>query len=751
MPPAGWCKMFCVMLPSPKNAFAFCALSAVLAMAGGALPSAIGWAEAARPPVASCVSFGDSVGADTALSWISSPGRFDCPAAYSNDTFRYVADLMAQCGLSHVRERLRWSDVAPMPGKWTPGRYLDNAKLLNERGMAVSGMFHDAAKYALPAPKLPRDLAATFSFCKSLAETFGNQMEIWEFWNEEDIGFAPEGAWDYAAAFKAASLGFRAGGFGGIIAPGALCREDRGDYERTLWQCGIAPYADAMNFHTYCAPSQYPRLFAELRRFMADAGIGDLAVLLTECGTNQEGDATDESGREGLKRHSALQEAVQEEFVVKSQILTRMEGVLRNYFFVFGAFNERGGEKDWGIMRRDGTAKPAAVALSILLSEVGRGVLAGEVAVSPPDAPVRAFRFDMPDGSVKLAYWRRTELDDGTEVVCEWDDAEVAATAVLDDGSPFTLSARRRAQFATLPQGRTIAIARPPLPVGRVGAAPAPGNDLSVVLRADFDKVASVLGGNKSRLELRDGTTSMTLQVWNLSQAEKRGRVIFNGRGLVEGLPDADVVVPPMGMAEFPLRFSTAGEADPMISFTADMGEGLSTPLVVPVFSEAKFLDACDVVECAFNDPSRWKPHSSAKSCDFSWDEAEGAMHFSFKWKSAADRWLFPGYTLRLSREALDDAVLLSFRVKSAQDKVENDWKSARVFFGQGRDGAKRQFMCSPPTHGWETKYVEITDAVRAMGATAIGIGGHPKGRQVDLWIKDIRIFKNKNTMEEKQ
>jgi hypothetical protein len=59
--------------------------------------------------------------------------------------------------------------------------------------------------------------------------------------------------------------------------------------------------------------------------------------------------------------------------------------------------------------------------------------------------------------------------------------------------------------------------------------------------------------------------------------------------------------------------------------------------------------------------------------------------------------------------------------------------------------------MCSPPTHGWETKYVEITDAVRAMGATAIGIGGHPKGRQVDLWIKDIRIFKNKNTMEEKQ
>ena len=129
-------------------------------------------------------------------------------------------------------------------------------------------------------------------------------------------------------------------------------------------------------------------------------------------------------------------------------------------------------------------------------------------------------------------------------------------------------------------------------------------------------------------------------------------------------------------------------------------------------------------------------------------------MRFSFHWENApSDRWLFPGYTLDLPREALDGARLIAFRVKSRQDKVENDWKSARVIFRHGGEGGEtRQFMCSAPTHDWETKYVEITEEVRRMGVTALGIGGHPKGRQVDLWIKDIRIFRDKSTTtEEKQ
>ena len=693
--------------------------------------------------------FGDGVGVDAALSWISSPGRFDCPAAYSNESYRYVADLMAECGFRHVRERLSWGGVAPERGAWKPGRYLANAQLLRERGMAVSGMFHDAAKYALPKPKLPRDLAATFVFCKALAETFGDRMEIWEFWNEPDIGFTSEGAWDCAAAFKAASLGFRAGGFKGVIAPGALCREDRGDYERTLWRNGIAPYADAMNFHLYCAPAFYGARLGELRRFLADFGVGDMAILLTECGTNQEGDATEDGSREGLKRHSPLQEAVQEEFAVKSQILSRMEGAARNYFFVFGAFNERNGEKDWGALRRDGTPKPVVAALRQMLVEVGEGTLAGEVETS--DAATRAFRFDMPDGTASLAYWRRTELDDGGETVRKWDDKEVAASVRLDDGTAFPLRARRRPQFASLPQEASVAVKTPPRPAGRIGAAMPPDIDPAIILRVDFDAKTYALGGNKSVLELKGDSVGFTLEVWNLDETPKTAQLDFDGRGAVEGLPDGKIALPSMDKAEFRLRYGMAGETDPLISFSCRAGGRRASAFVVPVFSESKYLAECEVVECAAGGKSRWSLNSSADSSECAWDEAEGAMRFSFHWEYAPpDRWLFPGYTLDLPREALDGARLIAFRVKSRQDKVENDWKSARLIFRHGGEGGEmRQFMCSAPTHDWETKYVEITDEVRRMGATTLGIGGHPKGRQVDLWIKDIRIFRDKSTTTE--
>ena len=685
--------------------------------------------------------FVDSVAVDAALSWISSPGRFTCPVAYSNDTYRYVVDQAARIGVRHLRERLKWEDVSPKPSIWEPGRYLENAELLRQRGIAVSGMFHDAPAYALPDKKLPRDLAATFLFCKRLSETFGSRMEMWEFWNEEDIGFTNEGAWEYAAAFKAASIGFRAGGFKGIVAPGALCRSDRGAYEVTLYRNGCADYADVMNFHVYSPPSAYGKVLGELRRFMSGFGIGDRAVVVTECGTNQDGDCDKDGVMPGLKRHSPSQEAVQEEFVVKSQILMRMEGVAKNYFFAFGAYNERNGKKDWGIMRRDGTMKPAAAALGRLIAEVGNGVLAGEVETSDPK--VRAFRFDMPDGKVKIAYWRRTEIDDGKDVVRMWPWSDMGTDAYirLEDGGRFDVCAKRRAQYACLPSKAKVKI--PPCDIGRIGAMPPPGEDRFVVFRADFDKRGYALGGNKSTLEMKGGSIGLTLEVWNLGDEEKNGSISFDGRGKVFGLPAGEVSIPPCGKASFPLRYEISGETDPVVSFSGEFNGQMTTPFVVPVFSEAKYLAECDVVECAASKKGRWSLNSSASSSDCSWDDAEKAVMFSFRWPHDKNgMWFFPRYRLDLPREAMDGAMLLAFRVKSRQDKVENDYKSARIYL-KGRGGS-RQYMCSAPTHDWETKYIEIPEDARKMGVTAIEFGGHPKGHSVDFWIKDVRIFRRK-------
>lgn len=696
-----------------------------------------------RPPVTSAEAdgpFGDSVAFDAALSWVGSPGHFTCPAAWTNDTYGYTLDLIRGTGVRHVRERLRWREVAPTRDAWKPGRYLANAKRAEALGIRLGGMFHDAAKWANPSPLLPQDPVAVYDFCKRLAETFGERMEMWEFWNEEDIGFTKEPVWEYAAMMKAAAHGFRAGGFGGLVAPGALCRSDRNPYDDTLLANDVLNYADVFNFHCYMSPSEYPRIFSELRKLLARHGAGDLAVVLTECGTNQEGNSERESVMKGYKAHSPEQEKIQEEFVVKSQVLTRMEGVMRNYFFVFGAYSERGGTKDWGLIRRDGTVKPAVAAYRRLMEEVGAGTLAGEVAV--PGGKIRAFRFDMPTGETKLAYWKRSEIDDSPKEIRQWTDEPAEAALRLADGRDFRLVAHRRADYVTLPA--SVPVARPPRSVGRVGWQRDDGLDYAVILNAKPDAKDYVLGGNKSRLELKRESLGVTLEVWNLDDCPKTGQVLFEGGGRVEGLPES-VTLPARGKVEFRLKYVPTENAGPGLVFVGKFGGRRTSRLTMPVFSESKIRRSCEMQELGWKDLKRWTRNTSGTSFACEWDEREQAVRFRITWPNKApDRWFFPRFSLDLPSESLARARLLTYEVKSAQDKVENDYRSARMYIGYGKGRSAKSYLCAAPTGDWEPRRQEITDVIREGEPRHFEFGGHPKGNDVTYWIRNIRIYNEK-------
>ena len=180
---------------------------------------------------------------DSAQSWVSRPGTFDCPWN-GGDTFRTVSDLIRLSGLPHVRERLSWREVNPKPGVMNYTHYMNNADLLQKRGILISGMFHDAPDWAGRKNKLPLDLNAIYEFCSVTAAVFGDRMGDWEFWNEEDIHFCPEPVWDYAASLKAAYLGFKSGRPGKTVLPGALLMFPDHPYARTLFDNDAAKFGD---------------------------------------------------------------------------------------------------------------------------------------------------------------------------------------------------------------------------------------------------------------------------------------------------------------------------------------------------------------------------------------------------------------------------------------------------------------------------------------------------------------------------
>lgn len=717
-----------------------CFLSAVaLAAAAGCRPA---------PPVPRTPEpprpFGESVAFDAALSLISVPGRLDAPASYSNDTCRYVADLIAATGVRHVRERLRWRDVAPKRDVWEPGRYLGNARLLDGLGLKVSGMFHDVAECtrAPDGGMLPRDPLATFDFCRRLAATFGDAMEMWEFWNEESAGYTKEGAWEYAAHLKAAAEGFRAGGFRGEVAGGALCGEERGEYDHALYGNAVAPYLDVMNFHTYCEPSRYGRVIGEMRAFMAAHGMAGRPLVLTECGTNMEGPARLARGPGLPNAHSPEQEALVAEFVVKSQILTRMEGVARNYQFVFGAHVERFGKKDWGFLRADGTPKPAVAAMTRLMAEVGAGTLLGEVGGTPP--AVRAFLFQMPEDGFRLVHWLRSDVDDGEGEIADWPafldrrQVELPWRLELPGGGRAELLSRCDPEYAALPAPAEVV--RPPISTGCRETTPAGQLDRRVIFRAILERGAYSLGGNKSRVELKRDGINLKLEVWNLDGCGKTGAVRFCGEGSIDGLPKT-VALPPWGKATLDLSYAAGSADNPEIAF-GGMFDGREVSAIrIPVYSEARYLRECAVVTCDAGNLERWRANSSADSASCVWDEEERAMRFDAVWTNERqkDRWFFPSYWLDLPQESLDRAVLLTFDVRSVQDKPENDYKSARLFF-KGR-GKPQQRLCAPPASEWETRRVDISESLREGGVSHVEFGGHPAGRRVTYWIRNVRVF----------
>lgn len=84
-------------------------------------------------------------------------------------------------------------------------------------------------------------------FAQELSRTFKDKVRIWEFWNEQDIGFALDGAWDYAAAMKAAYLGFKAGNPDTLVASGGLSKTDLINYSHVMMQNGLKDYFDIFN------------------------------------------------------------------------------------------------------------------------------------------------------------------------------------------------------------------------------------------------------------------------------------------------------------------------------------------------------------------------------------------------------------------------------------------------------------------------------------------------------------------------
>jgi hypothetical protein len=205
-------------------------------------------------------SFESPFATDTALMWYDKP-KFDLGqrtpemTAFINDYARAIR----LSGVTWTRERMTWNVGASLSGG-SRGydiyirdieAYANIKRLMCFIGTPQSAIGQDNRDMG---NKLPDDLRAIYDFAVDYGQYYGNEVGMWEIWNEQENELGPgEGADKYAAFLKAASIGFHDAGV--PVTMGGMLRHKTNAawtlYHDTMFENGITGYVEAYNFHTH--------------------------------------------------------------------------------------------------------------------------------------------------------------------------------------------------------------------------------------------------------------------------------------------------------------------------------------------------------------------------------------------------------------------------------------------------------------------------------------------------------------------
>jgi len=679
------------------------------------------------------------------------------------------AELLKTLGIPNVREILLWNReqvTSNSPPRIEKTREEPAWRYLAERGIGVDFFNQSTPEWAVGTTtrarrhdgklrevtrNLTHDYKRLYDYYKWAAETFAGRAISFEHWNEPDI-CGDEPAWDYAASMKAAYLGVKAGNANVPVLQGSFCLTPFTGYNRLVMANDVARYSDIFNYHTYADLRDIPSFMEALRQNLAEAGVPNRAIWLTEMNTNQEGDADLPSVRAGNKAHSPDQQRVLVEYVAKGEILHLMEGVARTFYFILPCINEREGCKDWGLSRRDGCMKPAYAALANLIRRVGHARLVGEVGLGKG---VRGFLFEFKDGTQTLVVWAQSDLDMGGRVtnssffartvdlhapgidsVTVYDACGTPRTEKVENGV-LHLAVDRYASYVTGLRG--LKATRPARPVGTVGALSTPASmDPTLVVRIDLDSADFTLGGQKTIAEMNVPEGHATIVVWNLSETAKAGSLSVEGVGTT-GLP-ASVTVPAWGKAEVPVRLRPGADgALTDVWIRGTFGGKTISPLKMQVRNQMELEARARVVTPNLSDLASWQKNDNAPTRSFAWDAQEKAFRFDVAWDSTErNPWAFERLVVDPSQ--VKGLFAVEYEAKMVQDKIENDTRHSVFYVCNGPRFKTSSYRVEPPRDGWERRRVTILPE-HGANVTGLQFGCCPRGSKLTFWVRNVRLL----------
>ena len=293
--------------------------------------------------------------------WFMSPAEVDASL-----------DAMQAMGVNNIRISVFWAGVEPFPGyyNWGPADYIVNAA--NERGMGVLAVINSTPGWASPtgAPGYsePTDPSLYGAFAGQVAERYAGQISAYEIWNEPNAAFfyGPEvDPAGYTELLQAAYPAIKAADpdatvIGGVVGAGQTIDGytlNPVDFVDQMYDAGAQGYFDALSFHPY----QYTTKFTE-GGYHPDSPINQLGDIHDLMVANGDGGKLVWASEYGVPTDQ-YSEAHQAEYI--SDFLggwsdQSYTGPSFIYTFRDNAPGAQGEEASMGVVRADGSWKPAA-------------------------------------------------------------------------------------------------------------------------------------------------------------------------------------------------------------------------------------------------------------------------------------------------------------------------------------------------------------------------------------------------------
>ncbi|MBI4976831.1 MAG: hypothetical protein HZC28_05080 [Spirochaetes bacterium] len=683
---------------------------------------------------------------DTAQSWLVSPGRHPL---FPPDTFVVTSDLVKLAGIDTIRDRYSFNQLNPSSNeyKWD-NVYSSNAALLKARGIEVDTVFHDAPQWTKgKLTSMPYDLFALYRFCRESAARYRGTINAWEFWNEPDISFCKDPAWDFAAAQKAAYLGIKAGNPDASMLIASSAEVPLPRFFDLALENGTRDYFDIMNYHIYKKLHEIAPAVETVTNFLMRHGIPGKPMWVTENGIGHEGFG---KRRPLISNSSAAeydddQERLHAEHLTKSMVILQSLGVARDFFFVFPPYNEKDGGKVWGLFRWDFTAKPAYAAFANLTARLANAVYKGRVNAGDG---VSAYLYEQPDTRQTLVFWsdsndnRQFSVSTGSASISIYDIMGKNDTAASEkDRASFT--AQRYIQYADGCRGIKPSSLPPSFPAQKKTSA-----ELDIVLRATLSDGFSIHSKTTARIEADGG--KLSLDVFNFGSSPKTVALknLNDATCSIDGLPAA-VSVPPQSFISVPLSIHTATSEATAVSIGGAVGAKTVAPIVIPVFTVLAGNPAFIARTLPADEPSRWRINASGE-LKIERDASENAVRFDVQFKPNTDFWVYPEFMLSLPNESLSNAVGMSFDIKCGDISPKGFAYNYVMLVVEGVKETGRSFNLAypPPTKEWKTVNInfgaDASKEFKPADTKVIRIGMNPKQEKFTYWVRNITVYLRK-------